>query len=47
VLLFMEELWELGTLLFSGDHTCLEEGAHLAGRSYTWRMLDMFVSMER
>ena len=38
-ILFTEELWELGTLLFSGDHTCLEEGApqeesaHLAGRS--------------
>jgi len=23
----MEELWELGSLLFDGGHTCLEEGA--------------------
>jgi hypothetical protein len=32
---FMEELWELGPLLFFGDQYCLEEGTHLVGRSYT------------
>jgi hypothetical protein len=47
VLPCMEEVWELGSLLFDGDHTCLEEGAHLAGRSYSWRKSYMSVSMER
>jgi hypothetical protein len=47
VLPCMEELWELGSLLFDGDHTCLEEGASLVGSIYSWRKLDLSVSVER
>jgi hypothetical protein len=43
----MEGSRRLWLSLFYGDHTCLEEGAHLAGRSYTWRISDLFVSVER
>ena len=43
----MEELWELGSLLFDADHTCLEEGASLAGSIYSWRKSDLSVSVER
>jgi hypothetical protein len=49
----MEELCDLGSLLFDGGHTCLEEGAHeeegasLAGSIYSWRKSDLSVLVER
>jgi hypothetical protein len=48
----MEELWELGSLLFDGVHTCLvegtleEEGASLAQSIYSWRKSDLSVLVE-
>jgi hypothetical protein len=49
----MEELWELGFLLFDGGHTCLEEGTleeegtSIAGSIYSWRKFDLSLSVER
>jgi hypothetical protein len=49
----MEELWELGSLLFDGGHSCREEGAleeegaSLAWSIYSWRKSDLSVLVER
>jgi cytochrome P450 len=43
----MEGSRRLWLPFINGVHTCLKEGAHLARRSYTWRIADLFVSVER
>ena len=47
MILFMEEIREVGPLFICGDHFGLEEGAHLAGRSYTCQIVVWSVLLER
>jgi hypothetical protein len=43
----MEGSRRLWLSFICGVHTCLEEGAHLAGMTYTWPIAVWFVSLER
>jgi hypothetical protein len=42
----MEGSWRLRPSFICGGCSCLEEGAHLAGTSYSWMIADPSVSVE-